>query len=95
MFKLSYPSLINLNVHDDSMLRGTTGNIISFLSNNKRGKSPSPLSIISTYGDVDEISGSSTYKDAIFSKYWGEKGLKLAFIMDVDPGCTIPSLGEI
>lgn len=77
------------------MPSGTTGKIISLRSNNNLGKRPSPFNTISTYGDVDDISGSSTYKLATFSNIYGVKGLKLALIVEVDPGQTTPSLGII
>ena len=68
------------------MPSGTTGKIISLPSTNNLGKRPSPFNTILTYGDVDDISGSSTYKLATFSNIYGVKGLKLALIVEVDPG---------
>jgi hypothetical protein len=38
------------------------------------------------YGEFEEISGSSTYKETDFSNFYGEKGLKLALMIYVDPG---------
>lgn len=67
MARLSYPSFIIIKEHLLSIFSGTTGKIISVLSNKSLGNYASPLSLSSKQGLSGGNSGSSIYIGIIFS----------------------------
>ena len=66
-----------------SMFRGTTGMIISVLSNKSLGNCASPFTFSSKQGLSGGNSGSSIYMGIIFSNIPYVVGLNEAFILNV------------